>query len=70
MHADFMDLINRNSLARPPLGVEKEEQQLLTWKSLIAWEKTNPLQLESFSARVLFTYKQAFSALRFYPEIW
>lgn len=65
-----MDLINRNALARPPLGLDKEEQQLVTWKSLIAWEKTNPLQLDVYSQRILFTFKQAFMALRFYPEIW
>jgi len=65
-----MDQFNRNALARPPLGVEKEEQQLVAWKSLIAWEKTNPLQLEAYASRVMFTYRQAFMALRFYPEIW
>jgi len=39
---------------------------------LIAWEKSNQLQLplESVAPRIIFAYKQALMYLRFYPEIW
>ena len=69
----LMDQINRNVLARPPRGTEKEGQQLYAWKNLIEWEKRNPLKLEELvlvQERVLFTYRQALMCLRYYPDIW
>ncbi len=61
-----------NMLARPPSGLEKEEQQKKIWKTLIAFEKRNTqrLSMEDVRQRVLFTYEQALLCLYHYPEIW
>jgi cleavage stimulation factor subunit 3 len=67
------DQVNRNMMARPPKGTEREEQQLYAWKNLIEWEKRNPLKLDdlvSAQERVMFAYRQALMVLRFYPELW
>ncbi|UKZ76340.1 mRNA 3'-end-processing protein rna14 [Trichoderma virens FT-333] len=45
------------------------------WKKWIEWEKEDPLVLKTdepkvFTQRVLYCYKQALMALRFWPELW
>jgi cleavage stimulation factor subunit 3 len=63
---------------QPSLGFEGDQeylQQVDLWKKWIAWEKDDPLVLqsdepESFKQRVLYCYKQALMAMRFYPELW
>lgn len=61
-----------NMLARPPSGLDKEEQQKKIWRHLIAFEKRNTqrLSIEEVRQRVMFTYEQALLCLYHYPEIW
>ena len=62
----------------PALGFEGEAEyidQLNIWKRWIQWEKDDPLvlkqdDLEAYKARVLFVYKHALMAMRFWPELW
>ncbi|KAK9717514.1 mRNA 3'-end-processing protein rna14, variant 2 [Basidiobolus ranarum] len=67
------DSFAKNVLPQPPQWTDREIQQLEAWKHYITWERSNPLQLEdkaALSARVIYAYKQALIALRYYPEIW
>ena len=50
-------------------------RQVELWQQWIAWEKEDPLVLKeedeaAYKARILYTYRQALMALRFWPEIW
>lgn len=50
-------------------------EQLEIWKRWIQWEKTDPLVLKqddiaAYRDRVVFVYKQALMAMRFWPELW
>ena len=50
-------------------------KQVEIWKQWIQWEKNDPLVLKEENAsayrkRVLYVYKQALMALRFWPEMW
>lgn len=62
----------------PMLGFEGDQdylQQVDLWKKWIAWEQEDPLVLkdddvEAYRQRVLYIYKQALMALRFWPEMW
>ncbi|TLS23613.1 uncharacterized protein PpBr36_06394 [Pyricularia pennisetigena] len=50
-------------------------EQVDLWKRWIKWEKEDPLDLatddpELLKKRILYAYKQAIMALRFWPEIW
>lgn len=43
------------------------------WRAYLAWEESNPLQLEDQAAlqhRIGFAYRKATAELRFYPEVW
>ena len=49
--------------------------QLDIWKRWIQWERDDPLVLKqddvaSYRARILFVYKHALMAMRFWPELW
>ncbi|KAF4556209.1 mRNA 3'-end-processing protein rna14-like protein [Elsinoe fawcettii] len=49
--------------------------QVDIWEKWVAWEKEDPLVLKDEDAqalqqRILFSYRQAAMALRFYPRIW
>jgi len=49
--------------------------QISIWKNWIAWEKADPLELKKdelplYKARILYVYKQAVMALRFWDGIW
>ena len=51
------------------------QEQLAIWKRWIQWEKDDPLVLkhddvESYRERVVFVYKHALMAMRFWPELW
>lgn len=51
------------------------QNQVALWKAWLDWEKNDPLQLrpennDAYLDRVVFTYKQAFMALQFWPEMW
>ncbi len=56
-------------------GDQEFLEQVNLWKKWLAWEKSDPLVLQSdepetFRQRVLLVYKQALMPLRFYPEMW
>jgi cleavage stimulation factor subunit 3 len=56
-------------------GAEEYEQQVKLWEVWIAHEKEDPLVLQTedptmYRQRVLYVYKQALMALRFYPAMW
>lgn len=63
----------------PPVpGAEGDvefERQVELWKRWIEWEKDDPLVLKdeddaAYKKRILFVYKQALMALRFWPDMW
>lgn len=72
--------LKRTNLPRlPPApgfdGDQEFKHQVEMWKKWIAWEKDDPLVLKVdepkvYNQRVLYCYKQAMMALRFWPEIW
>ena len=72
--------LKRSNLPRlPPApgfdGDEEFREQVEIWKKWIAWEKEDPLVLANdepkvFQQRIMYCYKQALMALRFWPEIW
>ncbi|KAM0751817.1 Suf-domain-containing protein [Meredithblackwellia eburnea MCA 4105] len=58
---------------RPDWSEVKDRALLEIWKRYLAWEESNPLDLEeaaALQARVAFAYKKAVAALRFYSAIW
>lgn len=76
--------LDRTTLPRlPPLegydGYEQFMEQVELWKKWIQFEKDDPLVLkesvkrdeqEEWLKRVIYAYKQAVMALRFWPETW
>lgn len=62
----------------PAPGYDGETEylrQVELWKNWIEWEKSDPLEdkttdITAYRNRVLYTYKQALMALRFWPEMW
>ncbi|KAK5162552.1 hypothetical protein LTR04_003432 [Oleoguttula sp. CCFEE 6159] len=62
----------------PALGVDGDLEymkQVDLWKKWIQWEKDDPLVLKeedlaAYKARIVYVYKQASMALRFWPELW
>ncbi|KAM0509145.1 Cleavage stimulation factor subunit 3 [Verticillium nonalfalfae] len=72
--------LNRTSLPRLPpapgfAGATEYMEQVNIWKQWIQWEKEDPLVLaddepEVLKQRILYVYKQALMALRFWPEMW
>ena len=72
--------LQRTNLPRlpPAPGFEGDEEymsQVELWKKWIAWEKSDPLDLKTdepdlLQKRILYCYKQALMALRFWPEMW
>lgn len=71
---------NRTALPRlPPAagfdGAEEFTKQVQAWKNWIEWEKSDPLEVkdedrDTYNKRVLYIYKNALAALRFWPEMW
>lgn len=56
-------------------GADEYLKQVDIWNKWIAWEKEDPLVLKDedsklFKDRILYAYKQALMALRFWPEMW
>ncbi|OAA73596.1 Suppressor of forked [Cordyceps fumosorosea ARSEF 2679] len=72
--------LRRVSLPRlPPApgfnGDTEYREQVDLWTKWIAWEKDDPLVLKeedpkAYTQRVMYCYKQALMALRFWPEMW
>jgi cleavage stimulation factor subunit 3 len=51
------------------------KQQVELWRRWVNWEKGDPLVLKeedisAYKGRVLYVYKQALMALRFFPDLW
>lgn len=67
-----VDGVDSKTLAVPPTGSLKEEQQWMAWKKLIAFEKGNPQRIDAASSnkRIIFTYEQCLMYLYHYPDIW
>ncbi|KAL9085958.1 MAG: hypothetical protein Q9165_007320 [Trypethelium subeluteriae] len=61
---------------RPGFDGEAEYlEQVEIWKRWINWEKDDPLVLKdedvnAYKDRIVYVYKQALMALRFWPEMW
>ena len=56
-------------------GDEEYLRQVELWKRWIQWEKDDPLVLKdedvaAYRARVIYVFKQAVMALRFWPDLW
>ncbi|KIH89066.1 cleavage stimulation factor subunit 3 [Sporothrix brasiliensis 5110] len=56
-------------------GYQEYMAQVDLWQKRIAWEKSDPLDLqidepEVLKVRILYCYKQALIPLRFWPELW
>jgi cleavage stimulation factor subunit 3 len=72
--------ISRTSLPKlPPAagfdGADEYSRQIALWKKWISYEKDDPLEIREddralYNKRVLFLYKNALMALRFWPELW
>jgi cleavage stimulation factor subunit 3 len=70
----------RTNLPRlpPALGFEGDQEyneQVELWRRWIHWEQEDPLVLkdediDAYRKRILFVYRQAVMALRFWPETW
>lgn len=50
-------------------------EQVDLWNKWIEWEKSDPLELkqdepQTLKSRILYVYRQALMALRFWPEMW
>ena len=62
----------------PALGFDGDAEyvkQVEIWKNWIQWEKEDPLVLKdenvvAYRNRIVYTYKQALMAVRFWPEMW
>jgi len=62
----------------PSPGYEGDDDwnyQVALWKKWIKWEKDDPVVLAkedpvAFRGRIVYAYKQALMALRFWPEMW
>lgn len=72
--------LNRTTLPRlPPApgfdGDAEYRGQVEMWKKWIEWEKDDPLVLKddepkAYQQRIMYCYKQALMAMRFWPEFW
>ncbi|KAI9612158.1 hypothetical protein H4Q26_008251 [Puccinia striiformis f. sp. tritici PST-130] len=50
-----------------------DHKQLDQWKTYLAWEEKNPLEITDknlLNTRIQYAYRQAIMHMRFYPEIW
>ncbi len=77
---NFTRGLNRTTMPSlpPALGFDGDLEylkQIDLWKKWIQWEKDDPLVLKdedpaAYKARVVYVFKQAVMALRFWPEMW
>jgi cleavage stimulation factor subunit 3 len=76
----MLDHLDRTTLPKlPPAagfdGADHFEEQINAWKLWIDYEKNDPVELKEndralYNKRVLYLYKNALMALRFWPEMW
>lgn len=72
--------VERTTLPKlPPVqgfdGYEHYMTQVRMWKDWLQWEKNDPLMAKDddkalYNKRVIYLYKHALMALRFWPELW
>lgn len=72
--------VNRTTLPKlPPVqgfdGHDEYINQVNQWKNWLQFEKNDPLDIKEtnralYNKRVIYLYKQALMALRFWPELW
>lgn len=72
--------VNRTTLPKlPPApgfdGAAEYDRQVELWEKWIEWEKSDPLEIKEddrslYNSRVLYLYKNALMALRFWPKMW
>jgi tetratricopeptide (TPR) repeat protein len=64
--------VDLDVLAVPPSGRLSEPMLAAAWQRLIAFERTNPAQLDDAgcAARVARVYEQCLLVMRHYPHIW
>jgi cleavage stimulation factor subunit 3 len=72
--------LRRETIPRlpPAPGYDGEDDwnyQVALWKKWIKWEKEDPIVLSkedpaAFRNRIIYAYKQALMALRFWPDMW
>jgi cleavage stimulation factor subunit 3 len=58
---------------RPDWSSSDDRDGLERWKRYLAYEESNPLEIDDAQAvhqRIGFAYRKALANLRFYPEIW
>lgn len=58
---------------RPDWSSTDDRDGLERWKRYLAYEESNPLEIDDAQAvhqRIGFAYRKALANLRFYPEIW
>lgn len=68
-----IEAISSSWFSVPPTWTFPEVTLLNNWKQYIAWEKSNPLQLDDKQKlvnRVSFAYKSAIIHLNYFPEVW
>ncbi|EFP79653.1 mRNA 3'-end-processing protein rna14 [Puccinia graminis f. sp. tritici] len=59
--------------AKPNWKRISDHKQLDQWKTYLAWEEKNPLEIADknlLNTRIQYAYRQAIMHMRFYPEIW
>lgn len=64
--------LNMTTLPQPRDFSAAEQTQLAGWRKLVAFEKSNPLNVdqETVQARVLYTFRQALMTMQYFSELW
>lgn len=65
--------LNRGAPSLPPTGLSQERKQVELWHKYVAWEKSNPLNVQDETIaikRTMFAYEQAFLCIGHHPSIW
>ncbi|GAA6000875.1 hypothetical protein JCM10207_004701 [Rhodosporidiobolus poonsookiae] len=73
LRAQHDNLTSPHLPSRPDWSSSEARDGLERWKRYLAYEESNPLELEDLgmlNQRVGFAYRKALVNLRFYPEIW
>ncbi|GAA5910917.1 hypothetical protein JCM6882_001931 [Rhodosporidiobolus microsporus] len=73
LRAQHDNLVSPPLPRRPDWQSGEDRDGLERWKRYLAYEESNPLEIEDpiiLAQRVAFVYRHALAMLRFYPEIW
>ena len=64
--------VDKTTLPHLRQFVPEDADVLKSWRKVLAYEKSNPLQVDAdaMKNRVLYTYRQALVSMRYYPELW